>query len=683
MKNRILKISILLSFLIISSTWTKSQVTQFTQRQITLNEMSTRPNDPWPRGDGHVLLAEPGSPLTQKGYHEPGGSFSPAPGSFGMAIWILDSNNKLIATSDNIPINKITQQYIWKEGSKIPSIKTETPYYHCIWTYNEMGAWQLDFTKTDKAENKILLIFRSVGPAGGPLNSAVWDKTRLVFNRRWNVTTDSQPVSIFLGDEKKGQLFLDTLGKESVLSPNGWAFAKIEINKTSFIIRINDTKPLFKSPLSYEKTVPQFQFDVPDKRFKESLNAQIANLMMGYIGRQTGPGDPVNYPLAWERDGAYSLMAMARSGNLQTARELSAYFAENDFFGGFGAEGDAPGSAINALSEVAFLIDEPEYYRWLWPHIQRKLGYIDEMMNATDSVYKNFIGPLVPSLEEDIKRSQLICLKPENGLIYGAMDHHFPVLYINALSYRGLIQASRIALKLGKRDISAQCVEKAENIKAAWLKGFGQKKYDNERNFMISVWPTWMTNKGYSFYLQKIEEQRKDLWKDGAPEKRPLWTYFKVSEAHQWLFLNRPDLTWETLNYFWNNQCSPGLFTYWEGNGEENSFHGWDQYRGWLKPQYVTPHYWTASEMSLLQLDMLVYFDESGTEPVLVIGGGVPESWTDQKISIDNYKTKYGIVTWTYEKNNLKIILKGFKTKCKVRAGSSFSEKIKLNVEFK
>src|SRR4030042_2938478 len=129
MKNRILKISILLSFLIISSTWTKSQVTQFTQRQITLNEMSTRPNDPWPRGDGHVLLAEPGSPLTQKGYHEPGGSFSPAPGSFGLAIWIVDSNNKLIETSDNIPINKITQQYIWKEGSKIPSIKTETPYY--------------------------------------------------------------------------------------------------------------------------------------------------------------------------------------------------------------------------------------------------------------------------------------------------------------------------------------------------------------------------------------------------------------------------------------------------------------------------------------------------------------------------------------------------------------------------
>lgn len=684
MKAGSIKTGLLLCFFAAGCNWVTSQTTPLTQRQIALNEISTRPNDPWPRGDGHVLLAEPGSPLAQKGYHEPGGSFSPAPGSFGLAIWILDGNNKLVATSDDIPVEKITQQYIWKEGSKIPSIKTETPYYNCTWSYSDMGAWKLELTKTGITDHKLWLVVRSTGPAGGPVNSAVWDKTSLILNRRWKVIPDVQPLSIALGDEEKGQLFADNLVNDAMLSPNGWAFARIEINAPTFAVRISDSKPVFRSPLTYEKTEARFQFNVPDKRFKESLNAQIATLMMGYIGRQTGPGEPVNYPLAWERDGAYSLMAMAKSGNLETARELSVYFAENDFFGGFGAEGDAPGSAINALAEVAFLLDDPAYYQWVWPHIQRKLGYIDEMMTAEDNLYKNFLGPLVPTLESDLKRRQLICLKrSEEGLIYGTMDGHFPVLYINALSYRASIQASRLATRLGEPEIAAQCIGRAEKIKAAWLKGFGQEKYDNERNFMISVWPTWTTDINNDFYLQKIQEQRTSLWKDGAPKERPMWTYFTVAEAHQWLFLGRPDLTWETLTYFWNNQCSPGLYTYWEGNGEENSFHGWDQYRGWFKPKYVTPHYWTASEMVHLQLDMLIYFDESGTEPVLVVGGGIPKNWVGQKMNVDNYKTRYGTITWSYENNKLNVTVKGAKGRYDVRTGPSLAENVKLEVMFK
>ena len=681
-RNRI-ALLFLLSILIANSYFAFSQEIILTQRQIVLNEISKRPNDQWPRGDGHIILAEPGSPVSQKAYEEPGGSFSPSPGSFGMAIWVLSNDNKLIATSDNIPIENIQQQYIWKDGCKIPSIKTKTPYYSCTWSYSDMGLWQFELNKTANSDTKIQLVFRCVGPAGGAVQSVIWDKTRLLINHRWKVTPDQIPSAIFINDEEKGQLMDVTKGNESVLSPNGWAFAKLELNKSSVSLIINDTKPLFKSPLSYEKTVAHFNIDLPDKHFEESLNAQISNLMMGYVGRQTCPGEPVNYPLAWERDGAYSLMAMARSGNLQTAKELSVYFAENDYFGGFGAEGDAPGSAINTLSEVAFLLDDPKYYKWVWPHIQRKLGLIDEMMNATDNVYKNYIGPIAPHLQDDLLRRKLICMKTENELIYGTMDLHFPILYINAISYRGLIQASRIALKLNKLDLSSECIEKANKIKSAWLKGFGQEKYDNERNFMISVWPSWITNKGYNLFVDKIVKQRQELWSNGVPKERPLWTYFAVSEAHQWLFLDKPEITWETLHYFWNNQCSPGLYSYWEGNGEENSFKQWEQYRGWLKPKYVTPHYWTASEMTLLQLDMLAYFDESGNEPVLVIGGGIPKNWIDQKMKVENYKTKFGTVSWYYEKNSLKVVIQGAKIKYKVRAGVSFNENLLTNIEYK
>ena len=94
--------------------------------------------------------------------------------------------------------------------------------------------------------------------------------------------------------------------------------------------------------------------------------------------------------------------------------------------------------------------------------------------------------------------------------------------------------------------------------------------------------------------------------------------------THQWVFLEQPDRVWQNLEWFWREQTSPGLYTWWEGAGEENTFHLWEGVRGWSKPPHVTPHYWTAGEILALQVEMLAYVDESGTEPVLVIGGACP-----------------------------------------------------------
>jgi hypothetical protein len=341
---------------------------------------------------------------------------------------------------------------------------------------------------------------------------------------------------------------------------------------------------------------------------------------------------------------------------------------------------DAPGSAINALTEIALLLDEEEYFQWVWPHIERKLRFIDEMLNATNGIYKPYIGLIVPYLRNDLKRRELIAIKGDPGLVTGSMDLHFPALYTSAVSFRGLVQAARMARRLNKPEIAERCAQKAASLKAAWLQNFGKEKHEEERNYMISVWPTWVTDKSSEAFVQKFQSFYENIWGNGAsPKQRPLWTYFSISFAHQWLFLDRPDRTWQTLNYFWNNQCSPGLYSFWEGNGEENSFHGWDNFRGWLKPKYVTPHYWTASELLLLQLDMLAYFDESNPEPQLVIGAGVPKDWLNNRISMEDYRTKYGTVSWLYENKVLKVRIRNSKASFHARAGTSFDKNIQLD----
>lgn len=656
------------------------------QRQITLLEKARRPDDLWPRGDGHILIAEPGSPLAQKGYEEPGGSFSPGPGSFGISLWVMNKKEKLVATSDNIPMDKISQSYIYGNANLIPSVENITPYYKCEWIYADAGKWKLKVSNIT-AGYYIVVVARSVGPAGGPLTSAIWDIDRLTLNHRYKINISEKPSGIAIGNEEKGELQKDIPFKDNVFSENGWAFARMAMPQNAFELTITDSKPQFKSALSYTEPVEDFEVDMPDARFEKSLRAQITNLMMGYIGLQTGPGEPVNYPLAWERDGAYSLVAMAKSGHLETARQLSSYFAENDFFGGFGAEGDAAGSAINALTEVAYLLNEPAYFNYIWPHIKRKLAIIDTMMNAKADVYRNYLGPLVPHLEYDTRRRQLICRKSEEGLIIGTMDDHFPVLYINAISYRGLVQASRLAKYFHEDNFADSCLAKAAKLKAAWQNGFGKPKYENERNFMISIWPSWMTNRDNKFYRGKIEAKHQQEWGDGdQPKERPLWTYFLAAEAHQWLYLDRPDRTWQTLNYFWNNQCAPGLYTYWEGNGEENTFKQWENYRGWLQPKYITPHYWTASEMALLQLDMLAYVDEAQADFRFVIGAGIPADWLNKPMWVKGYKTKAGTISWSYDNkaNTLGVVIKDAPRKYAVVPGITFlNAKTRLKVTYK
>ena len=122
------------------------------QRQITLLSKQKRPNDFWPRSDGHVVLGEPGSPLLQKGYYEPGGSFSPCPGSFGLSIWVYDPSMNIVTTSDSIPLSKIQQEYVYEGDDKIPSLKAQTPYYTCTWKFVDHGKWQLSLHNLDSTK---------------------------------------------------------------------------------------------------------------------------------------------------------------------------------------------------------------------------------------------------------------------------------------------------------------------------------------------------------------------------------------------------------------------------------------------------------------------------------------------------------------------------------------------------
>jgi hypothetical protein len=241
---------------------------------------------------------------------------------------------------------------------------------------------------------------------------------------------------------------------------------------------------------------------------------------------------------------------------------------------------------------------------------------------------------------------------------------------VNAVSYRGLLSAAQVAARLG-RDADAQPLrERAAALRRAWTAAFDSTESDNERTYICGLHPAWIVSNVEGFRRHLQARRRKSHDAEDRFKETPLWTYFSVAEAHQWLVLGQPERTWNDLHWFWDKQASPGLFTWWEGKGEENTYHRWDQARGWVAPRHVTPHYWTAAEMLLLQLDMLAYLDESGDEPTLVVGAGIPKEWLELGVSVKGLSTRLGKVDWDWRKGHMTVRLQG--DKCAVKLGPAF-----------
>jgi hypothetical protein len=228
------------------------------------------------------------------------------------------------------------------------------------------------------------------------------------------------------------------------------------------------------------------------------------------------------------------------------------------------------------------------------------------------------------------------------------------------VSYAGLRAAATLARRLGHGAEAAAWEAEAKSLREAWWRAFDGPERDNERTAIVGLWPSGVAASDPARYRQALERQwQRARSADGGFRKRPLWTYFEVAQAHNWMLAGAPGRAWQTLEWFWSNQASPGLYTWWEGEGEENSFGLWEQIRGWADPPHVTPHYWVAAEMLHFQIDALVHVEEAGGRPRLVIGAGVPEAWLSKAIDVRAVPTPLGRVDWRWDGRRLRATLDG------------------------
>jgi hypothetical protein len=306
-------------------------------------------------------------------------------------------------------------------------------------------------------------------------------------------------------------------------------------------------------------------------------------------------------------------------------------------------------------------------------------------MATKESVERVSVGPLVPGVRMR-KEIYEVARPAVDGLIAGRMDHGYRPLYISAVSYRGLVLAAEFAERVGAKADANRWRGGATSLQQAWLRKFTPTDGD-ERTFMCGLFPSWIAAPRLTDYQTGLQRHWNSIWNsekgglhDPSGDIDPLWTYFNFAHAHNWLYSGQLDPIWKTLNWFWDRQPSPGVYTWWEGRGEENAFRQWEYVRGWVQPRHVTPHYWSAATHLLLQLDMLTYVDESTAQSSLVIGGGIPSEWCSQPMKVHGMRTKIGAVNWDWDGRQMTVNVRG--ERCPVRLGPSFPKGARVTVNY-
>ncbi len=650
--------------------------TQFTpQRELMTTMMQQDPARPWPRSVGHVPLAVPGAPEGGTAYHEPGGDFSPQTPSFGVSLWLCDAKGLPVVISQTVPLNEIKQEFAPSAHPSIPAIVTNTPYYRATWSRLDATRWELRLKNATPYVP--VIVIRSVGPAGGPVTALNQEEAQVTVNHRWAVSATPAPVAITLGDENRPDWMTAQSPATSWSGEAGWGYARMRFDsgaaKVDDEIRVvlSDLQPPVEMERSYRDTPRRARLALPDPRIQASMNAQITHLMMSLVDDETRPGDPALFYRSWHRQGAYITAALARAGDPTVGRVLSQFLATHDFGGGSGPEADAPGLAIWALTESAGYIADKVHDAWLWPHLLRKVGRIEQMMTSRSPIMEPYTVPAPHDFQHLRQTRSAVLARPaRDGVIVGRVGEDWPLRYVNAVGYRGLLAAADFAERLGKRQYAARWRTEAQSLQESWSRQFpdGTEAGDSSAAGARSLVGSALRRNQLS---QPLTTYR-------PTDERGTVTG-QLAQAHQALRLGRPDAVWGMLQQVWSRQASPGLYT-WETmrSMTDELADGWQYARGWHNELSVTPDYETAALLLLLQQDMLAYVEETASVPAVVIGAGITRAWLAQPMAVSNLAIPGGTITWQWDGHVMRVTQRG--PSRNIRLGPAFPAGTKLEV---
>lgn len=650
-----------------------------------------------PRSDVRIFLGEPGAPEAVKTTVEPGNIFSPGMRTFGVTWWLRFPDTGDFYATEEASLESL--QWSYEEGY--------LPLTHCQTSVNSLnirhslfqdgtateyteavcGRLHLHNTATHETRVQVFLALRSLGPAGGrvedirvgPDGRSFWLKARNL--PLLGVNRQPDAIGCGIGDPSPMARKGNVPGAQEALDPDdGWGFGIMRFDVV--LASQASWQMLFDCPLQTYGTLENdianpvglradafetraqahldgwrtrfgsVALDVPDTDFRNAFFAGLQHMLTAIQGDQARIA-PLSYPLPWLRDSIYIIRSFDLAGLHDLARAATAYCARNDFFGGFGAEGDAPGQGIWALVQHYRITGDKAWLATVYPAVRRKVEWIYRMRRAERPIQIFIDTPVVPYTFSE-RASGVICVRAQHGIIMGSMDHgiDYSVGWVNHWALCGLSEAAFAAQELGYvADVDAYRYE-FDTLKTCLRKFISTHPdfFNLERTVNSLIWPTRV----WEYDLDQIEVGFNAWWNqyrgtEDAYQPEPYWLYFEFAQAHNALFFGQRERVWQVIQYRLSNQDTPGLYGWREGGdgiGTRNAVFGAtiiNQLRGCQRFDSIHPHGWSQSEMWLLQRALLV----EEWQDALLLFAGIPAHWLkpDARIAFEQFPTWYGVVS--------------------------------------
>lgn len=674
----------------------------------TLQALAEHPDWIAPRSDLRVFLGEPGAPEATKTTVEPGNSFSPGMCTFGVTWWLrfvpgqgtTDENGNAFFAPETAPLESLNWYY---EGGYLPLLHCETQVRgiavsHSLFQDGNAadrseavcGQIQLTNVHSRAVSVDVFIALRSLGPAGGPLHAlstgsdgrSFWLPSRgapqelglplLAFDRA------PAALGCGVGDPSPMARAGLTPPQEAATDRDGWCYGLARFHVTlacgeTWSLRLDcpqqtrgslqEVLPSTATPrperfwarseahlAGWQDRLSRVGLHVPDGNFRNAFYAGLQHMLTATDGDQARIA-VLSYPLPWLRDSVYIIRCFDLAGLHETARAATEYCVRNDFFGGFGAEGDAPGEGLWALVQHYRITRDEAWLERIYPAIRRKCDWLFRMRRADRPIRLVTDTPILPFMHAQ-RTAGVLCVPAQHGIIMGTMDHHVAISWVNQWALCGLAEAAYAAHELGRSEDHAAYQAEHDDLKARLEAFIGRtpQYFDWERTVNSVLWPTRV----WEDVPERIAAGFDAWWARhrgdaDAYQPEPHWLYFELAQAHNALLLGRRDRAWRTIDYRMQHQDLPGLYGWREGGdgvGTENAVQGVtliNQLRGCQRFDSIMPHGWSQAEMWLLQRAILVEEWQGG----LLLFAGVPQDWLtpSARVAFRNFPTWYGPTT--------------------------------------
>jgi hypothetical protein len=670
-----------------------------------------------PAGKAHILLAVPGSADLDKSYVEPDGSYSPGVASYGLTTWLYDIGERRLYAPEEMTDEQLSFRLedgfipiansAWNAGSlrlekriavvpKAPG-SLEAEDYCEIVVRNE---------GKQAAESWLYLAIRSLGPAGGPVNSmsASRDLRTILVNGAPAIQLDPAPASFGVtafqptGDDislwaKRGELpraqsTSDSLGLASGaaryrlrLSPGGSfsLYMRCAIrNRTrkdalegSF--QQSDAQKGFEQVKRWwRETLGRVEITAPDPFGRNMFYASVAYILMNSVGNQLRVVN-VSYPVSYLRDGVFMLNTVDKAGLHDKAREYLGYFTQHPWTGAESQEGpeaDAPGELCWIIGEHFRLTRDLDWLRSVYPTLQREADVILFMRNPVEGETREVGGVklaargnrVFATMDTQLRKIPLHfeveLSEARDGVIIGRLDLSLYAGTTSVFGIAGLKAAWEAAVALGD---GANAVRyKGEYLAFREAMNRWMKSHPREFTFHAGVWPTEAFDPGFP--------QISNLWQENSYAYSAANDYHELEDlgayhnfyiffgaAHSLFRLGYTDVMYS--NFLWPFLRSPfsrstvDAYGYVEYTREKMWYEArhwpelWADVRGWTDLGKCMPHGWVAAEIASLIRDLLFY-EKDGS---LVLAGGkfLDQLPVGQGIEVKKAPTYFGPLTYT------------------------------------